>query len=358
MPRIDRFLSIHFFYPLLRLRRQDPEPFISILMYHSISDELELGPAYYRLNTSPKRFFEQMQFLKEHGYKVISLSDALNLHSILPTLPNPMNPSNSINPSNPSNPQTRYASRGTRIEERGSRTDDPASSIQYHEFRVQSNPSNPINPSNQSNPSNPSNSYVVITFDDGYQDFMTFALPILMDLGYSATIYLPTGFIGNNGRTEFKGKPCLTWSEVRLLSESGIELGSHTVTHSKLWELSWSQVEEELRASKQTIEDETGRPVRHFSFPFAYPADRKWEAFFQKKLKGCGYISCATTKVGRYRISSSPLSLNRLPVNDTDDLRLFEAKLLGGYDWVSKMQSIYKPLKSYLTAESLKNLRK
>jgi peptidoglycan/xylan/chitin deacetylase (PgdA/CDA1 family) len=135
-----------------------------------------------------------------------------------------------------------------------------------------------------------------------------------------------------------------------------VEIGSHTVTHRKLWELQWPEVEGELKGSKQMIEDETGKPVHHFSFPFAYPADKRWVSIFREKLAGCGYLSCATTKVGRYHLAQDPLSLKRLPINDLDDLQFFEAKLSGGYDWVSTLQALYKPLKARLSAKANQGL--
>lgn len=296
MLRIDRLLSTYFFGPLLRVRKQSPGAFIPILMYHSISEDKETGiHPYYRINTSPSRFRDQMRYLRKKGWQVIPLSEAIALP-------------------------------------RGAKGDGTQSSDGKGRF-------------------------VVLTFDDGYQDFLTGALPVLQDFGYPATMFLATGFIGKKTRAKFKGRPCLMWEEVRALDRYEVEIGSHTVTHRKLWELQWPEVEEELKGSKQMIEDETGKPVYHFSFPFAYPADKRWVSIFREKLAGCGYLSCATTKVGRYHLAQDPLSLKRLPINDLDDLQFFEAKLSGGYDWVSTLQALYKPLKARLSAKAIESLR-
>ena len=64
-----------------------------------------------------------------------------------------------------------------------------------------------------------SSKYVVITFDDGFHDFFTNAFPILKKYNFSATVFLPTGFI-HNERLSFKGKECMTWDEVRQLSRA------------------------------------------------------------------------------------------------------------------------------------------
>jgi len=67
--RIDRFLTLYLFHPILRSARGK----IAILMYHSISDGSENGHPYFRTLTSPSAFAEQMRFLHENGYNVIDL---------------------------------------------------------------------------------------------------------------------------------------------------------------------------------------------------------------------------------------------------------------------------------------------
>ena len=66
---------------------------------------------------------------------------------------------------------------------------------------------------------------VALTFDDGYRDFFTAAVPVLERHGFRATMYLPTGFIGDQ-RRQFKSRECLTWSEVSALHDAGFEFGS------------------------------------------------------------------------------------------------------------------------------------
>jgi peptidoglycan/xylan/chitin deacetylase (PgdA/CDA1 family) len=64
--------------PLLAMGLLRTKPGISILMYHSVSDDPEPGVSpYYRLTTSPARFREHMRWLHDHGYAVIDLAEAL-----------------------------------------------------------------------------------------------------------------------------------------------------------------------------------------------------------------------------------------------------------------------------------------
>jgi peptidoglycan/xylan/chitin deacetylase (PgdA/CDA1 family) len=111
---------------------------------------------------------------------------------------------------------------------------------------------------------------VAITFDDGFRDFHTAAWPVLQRFGFTATMYLPTAFVGHR-RATFHGKECLTWPEVRELRAHGIRFGSHTVTHSKLHEMASPQIECELTLSKQSLEHELGEEIASFAYPYAFP---------------------------------------------------------------------------------------
>ena len=187
---------------------------------------------------------------------------------------------------------------------------------------------------------------IIITFDDGYTDFYRQAFPVLQQYGFSATVFLPTAYIGERP-LQFKGRDCLTWAKVRELSNYGIVFGSHTVTHPQLHELSASAVNEEIVSSKKTIEDRTGSAVDSFAYPFAFPQnDAPFRTMLRDSLRTAGYRNGVCTIVGRGSQDSDPFFLERLPVNSSDDARLFEAKLIGAYDWVATPQRLLKMAKS------------
>lgn len=76
--RLDRFLTLYFFYPLLRFLPQEREPRIPILMYHSISEnKIEAQHPYFETNTSLKVFSDHMKYLHENSYSVVSLNDVV-----------------------------------------------------------------------------------------------------------------------------------------------------------------------------------------------------------------------------------------------------------------------------------------
>jgi len=185
---------------------------------------------------------------------------------------------------------------------------------------------------------------VVITFDDGYRDFLDGALPTLKQCGFSATIFLATDRI-QELPTRLNGAEYLTWRDVRELRREGMCFGSHTVTHPDMRSLGPEQIEYELGYSKEVIEQKLGEPVNSFAYPFAFPEeDHNFTRFLQDALETQGFLNGVTTILGRASRQSSPYFLPRLPVNHADDEDFLQAKLEGAYDWMHWPQRLYKTL--------------
>lgn len=193
---------------------------------------------------------------------------------------------------------------------------------------------------------------VVITFDDGFRNFYTHAFPILERYGFTATMFLPTAHIGDSPLS-FKGKPCLSWSEVRELQTHGITFGSHTVTHPQLHDCDAESIQAEVVVSKRTIEQKLGCSVESFSYPYAFPeADAGFKATLREELRQAGYENGVCTTLGRPGVASDPFFLKRLPVNSDDDSQFFLAKLAGSYDWLAKPQYLVKMAKKWVNTVS------
>jgi peptidoglycan/xylan/chitin deacetylase (PgdA/CDA1 family) len=112
---------------------------------------------------------------------------------------------------------------------------------------------------------------VLITFDDGYRDNATNALPILSDLGLRALLFLATDFIGTDrtfphdlGLTV--PNPALSWQEVERMG-SVFALASHGCSHRVLTNLPFETARAEIHDSKAVIEQRTGAAVDFFSYP-------------------------------------------------------------------------------------------
>ena len=278
--RIDRLTTLYVVDPILR-RTSAGKSSISILMYHSITDEDEAGVhPYYRTATAPPVFSAQMESLSHAGFSVIGLEEAIR------------------------------------------RCSQPKST----------------------------KSSVVITFDDGFRNFYTNAFPVLNRYGFTATMFLPTAYIGES-HLSFKGKECLSWTEVRELQKYGISFGSHTVTHPQLHDCDAASIKQEIVGSKQTIEQKLGCAVQSFSYPYAFPeTDDSFKKMLRHELRQAGYENGVCTTVGRPGRTSDPFFLKRLPVNSDDDPQLFLAKLAGSYDWLGKPQYLVKMAKEWVNA--------
>jgi peptidoglycan/xylan/chitin deacetylase (PgdA/CDA1 family) len=190
-----------------------------------------------------------------------------------------------------------------------------------------------------------SRNMAVITFDDGFRDFHSSAVPLLVKHNFSATMFLPTAFISRESR-RFKDRDCLTWEEVRECRRAGMEFGSHTVNHPWLYEMSVAAIRTELEVSKAQIESQLGERVSTFAYPYAFPsADRGFVEAFVAALRDAGYESSVTTRIGRVAPQDDPFTLRRLPANTEDDKAFFLAKLRGDYDWMSWPQEAFKRFK-------------
>jgi peptidoglycan/xylan/chitin deacetylase (PgdA/CDA1 family) len=324
--RFDRLITLGIVSPVLRaldrlpalgFRRSTFDARLPILMYHSVSDDPEavLSP-YYRTVTSPRMFAVQMALLRAEGYRVVTLSEGLAM-----------------------------------LTGQAARTEGPEQSAKgppHFHFHFHSH----------LHPHPPAAKLIVLTFDDGFRDFFINAFPILQRHGFSATVYLPTAFIGDDrsvisnveGRT-FKARECLTWSEVAELHQAGIEFGSHTVHHPRLVDLEWPEIENELLESKREIEEHLGVAACAFAYPYAFPqAEKRFAKHFRELLASSGYQSCVTTAIGRAGVPVDFLHLPRLPMNGTDDPALLEAKLTGAYDWVARPQAFTKTVHHWIAS--------
>ena len=164
--------------------------------------------------------------------------------------------------------------------------------------------------------------YFCITFDDGFKNNLTNAVPILLDKGAPTAFFLAVGYIGldvekdrdnllgffDHGQTlmEF-----LDWHDCRKMTEAGMTIGSHTVNHARMADLNSAAAESELAHSKQIIEENLGRPCKHFCTPFGIPG-RDFNIERDPGLaKQAGFKSMLTTERGATRQGDNPYRVCR-----------------------------------------------
>jgi peptidoglycan/xylan/chitin deacetylase (PgdA/CDA1 family) len=120
---------------------------------------------------------------------------------------------------------------------------------------------------------------IIMTFDDGFANFFTHALPVCERHGIRVTVFCVAGFLGKSSSWDALPKQLhLTGSQIREISGLGHEIGSHTLSHANLTYLPDRELMSELTGSKKILEDITGRTVTSISFPFGRINRRVWDA--------------------------------------------------------------------------------
>ncbi len=234
--------------PVAHLVPTGPVTYVPILMYHYIRvnpnprDRVGFG-----LSTPPAMFHAQMQYLADHGFRVISLRQAvaaIRAHSPLPSRP------------------------------------------------------------------------VVLTFDDGYADFFSAAIPELRSHGFTATNFVISGRMGMWSY--------MTPGQVAAAAAMGFNIGAHTVDHFALAALAPARAIWEMRTSKQTLEGLLGQPVLDFAYPYG-----SYTAFVAAQARTLGFETAASSNPGVLHWAGQLMYLSRQRVGGGMSLRTYASLLAG-----------------------------
>jgi len=228
---------------------------VPILLYHSITDEA--SKAYRPFVLSPPRFENQMKFLGEHGFAVLSVAEyrAASARSSLPPKP------------------------------------------------------------------------VVLTFDDGLEDFYAHALPVLVDRGFHATVYVTTSLVGSTSRwlagLGEGARPMMTWAQLEEAAAAGIECGAHGATHQELDVLPRLHAWREISRSRDALAERLSTPTT-FSYPFGY---YNWGV--QELVRRAGFATACAVRRGVATPRDDVFALPRTPISDGMSSDEF-ASIVGG----------------------------
>jgi peptidoglycan/xylan/chitin deacetylase (PgdA/CDA1 family) len=167
---------------------------------------------------------------------------------------------------------------------------------------------------------------VVLTFDDGYADFHSQAMPLLDRYGFTATVYVTTGWVEDAGPLPSGRRPgrMLSWSQIEEAARAGIEIGAHSHLHPQLDQLSVAPLRDELAVSKVQLEDRLGSPVPGLAYPFGYSNARVRAA--ARELR---YDYACAVRNEMMTDASDPLALPRLTVRDSTRLPVFRDLVRG-----------------------------
>lgn len=162
--------------------------------------------------------------------------------------------------------------------------------------------------------------YVAISFDDGYADWVTNAMPVLNEFGFPATFFVTTSFQLVTSQPQI-GLQYATPDDICVLSRAGFEIGSHSRTHVDLSVASDTDAQSEIIGSKDELEDLITAPIIRMS----YPKGRYRPELFPI-LTSAGYVS-AYAGHGAVRSTSACFVLPRVPTSGKLPLWRFKGRI-------------------------------
>lgn len=157
---------------------------------------------------------------------------------------------------------------------------------------------------------------IVLTFDDGYADFFTTAVPILQSHGFTATSFVISGHIGWAG--------FMTASQVVAVDAMGFTIGAHTVDHVALAAQTPLHATWEMKQSKLALEQLLGHPVVDFAYPYG-----SFNPYDMAQAKSLGFETAASTMYGAVHSAGQLFDLSRLRIGGGLSLAGFAA-VVGG----------------------------
>lgn len=173
---------------------------------------------------------------------------------------------------------------------------------------------------------------VAITFDDGFANLYTQALPVLHRYGLKANVYVITGMVGKitkwtDGDKSLPSLPILDWEQLAALQAAGVEIGAHSSTHGFMTQYSDVRLRDELETPKNELEERLGQPVGAFAYP-----QGDYDEHVVEAVKRAGYTTATTVDQGRAGANSDLLRLPRILVSNNTTpsmMRAFAVPAIG-----------------------------
>jgi peptidoglycan/xylan/chitin deacetylase (PgdA/CDA1 family) len=148
-----------------------------------------------------------------------------------------------------------------------------------------------------------------ITFDDGYLDNYQIVFPVLQEFQLNATFFVVT--------SKINGENYMTWSQLKEMTDHGMEIGSHTVNHCSLATKNENEIQFELEYSKKVLEDRLGKTVSSLSVPHG-----SYDKRVLTIARNVGYLKCCTSDWG-FNTDPSNSKLGRILVKrNTNIIRI------------------------------------
>lgn len=172
---------------------------------------------------------------------------------------------------------------------------------------------------------------VGITFDDGYRNNLTHALPVLRHHGFSSTCYAVSRLLGRTNEWDqgigIAQVPLMTAEELRVWVAGGQEVGSHTQNHARLLQTDDNTALAEMTGDRTALETLLATPVQHFCYPFGEYAPQH-----VAMARQAGFQTVTTTRRGRTSTANDLMELPRVPVVRSTSLPVFWLKIATAHE--------------------------
>lgn len=142
---------------------------------------------------------------------------------------------------------------------------------------------------------------ILITFDDGYENFYTDAYPILQKLDFKATVFIPTGLMNNPGY--------LSWEQISSISN--VLFANHTWSHKNVM-TSVSEMQYEVSTADIQLTDHGLNSPKVFAYPYGLDTGAS-----EKYLSSLDYKLAFTTLPGSNLCAKKRFSLPRIRIGNT-----------------------------------------
>jgi peptidoglycan/xylan/chitin deacetylase (PgdA/CDA1 family) len=168
----------------------------------------------------------------------------------------------------------------------------------------------------------------VITFDDGFRDFATEALPVLREHALESTLYVSTAYVGGTSQwLEACGeslRSMLTWDELAAIGGDDLEIGAHGHTHRMFDTIPLVDAVADIARSKELLESRTGRAIETLAYPHGYSTPA-----LRHHVAGLGFSTACGVKHALSSAGDDQFSLSRIIVGPDTDRGTFDALLHG-----------------------------
>jgi peptidoglycan/xylan/chitin deacetylase (PgdA/CDA1 family) len=181
----------------------------------------------------------------------------------------------------------------------------------------------------------PQGKRVIITFDDGYKDFLTGALPALLDTGFAATLFVVTGKVGltaDSDADENGALPLMDWDDLRHIRSHGVAVQSHCAKHANLLEMSDEAIDRDAREAQARLRAELGVEATMIAFPWGLSDARTRNA-----LARSGYTIGLAASGGMSSLADDVMNLPRVEIYGDDQPEDFARKIVAAEHSVAPM---------------------